>query len=91
MIFLNSRYADSTIVKAYHAYKNEYHIASFREYPYDVNAFSWYVWKENDRIDRVASIRVGSANNWWKIMDINPEILNPNDIAPGTRLRIPRV
>jgi hypothetical protein len=91
MIFLNSRYSNSTIVKAYHAYKNEYHIASFREHPYDTYSFSWYVWKEGDRIDEVASTRTGLANNWWKIMDINPEIVNPNNIPAGTQIRIPHV
>jgi len=26
---------------------------------------------------------------WWEIMDINPEILDPFTITPGTQLRIP--
>jgi len=26
---------------------------------------------------------------WWEITDINPEILDPFDIVPGTVIRIP--
>jgi nucleoid-associated protein YgaU len=43
-----------------------------------------------DRIDYLASIYLGSAVLWWKILDVNPEINNPFNIAPGTVLRIPR-
>jgi hypothetical protein len=26
---------------------------------------------------------------WWRILDVNPEIINPQEITPGTQLRIP--
>jgi len=32
---------------------------------------------------------LGNSSLWWKILDINPEIINPQDISAGTQLRIP--
>ena len=44
---------------------------------------------EQDRIDQVAKKFLGYSHLWWKIMDFNPETINPLDIAPGTVIRIP--
>ena len=43
---------------------------------------------ETDRIDNVATRFYGEPNLWWVILDMNPEILNPQNIPPGTQLRI---
>lgn len=51
--------------------------------------FVYYVWREGDRIDRIAQRFLGDPTMYWKIMDLNPEILNPGQIAPGTNVRIP--
>lgn len=49
-----------------------------------------YVWKDGDRMDLVAAEFLGDSYAWWRITDINPEIVDPWNIAPGTAIRIPK-
>ena len=89
MIYLDSRYSDGRIFKAWHAKKQEYHLTVFREWPSYVQSYFIYEWVENDRLDNLATRYLGDPGLWWEILDINPEIINPSEIAPGTQLRIP--
>lgn len=90
MIFLDSRYADSTVIKAYDSRNQSYQLTAFRNFPEYKTTYFMYEWVETDRIDDLALQFLGKAELWWQIMDINPEVLDPSDIAPGTKLRIPR-
>jgi hypothetical protein len=47
------------------------------------------VWNSAFRLDTVSNSVLQSSQNWWRVMDINPEILNPWSLRPGTRVRIP--
>ena len=49
----------------------------------------YYVWRRGDRIDRIAAQYLGSSSDYYKIMDLNPEILDASQIEPGTRVRLP--
>lgn len=49
------------------------------------------VWTQGDRIDYLAHVHLGSAHLWYRIMDMNPHVSDPNAIEPGTLLRIPRM
>jgi hypothetical protein len=89
MIFLDSRYADGRLTKVWHAGKQEYHLVVLREWPEYVQSYFIYEWVENDRLDNLAVKFLGNSGSWWEIMDINPEIINPLEISPGTQLRIP--
>jgi hypothetical protein len=40
-------------------------------------------------LDNLALRYLGKSNLWWQIMDINPEIVDPFSIEPGTPIRIP--
>ena len=42
-----------------------------------------------DRLDALANKYLGDSQLWWQILDINPEVINPFNITPGTQLRIP--
>jgi hypothetical protein len=89
MIFLDSRYVDGTLTKVYKPSKDSYELVVYRKWPtYQVDFF-YYEWKETDRLDAVASRYLGKSDLWWQILDINPEIINTVNIAPGTQLRIP--
>lgn len=48
-----------------------------------------YLVKENDNIWDIAFRELGSSRDWFKIMDVNPTILNPFTIDVGTELIIP--
>lgn len=91
MIFLDSRYVDGTLFKAWDSRQNkqEYHLTVFRTWPqYETNYFL-YEWVETDRLDAIASKFLGNSELWWQILDINPEVIDPLEIQPGTQLRIP--
>jgi hypothetical protein len=89
VIFSDSRYADGRIYKAHDARDGKYYIGVSRVFPSDESLFYHYTWVINDRIDFIANEFLGSPDLWWKIMDYNPEIINPFYIPVGTIIRIP--
>ena len=89
MIYLDSRYADGTVFKSFDARNASYQLTVFRNFPTYQTRFFMYEWVETDRIDDVASHFLGKPDLWWQIMDINPEVLDPMNIVPGTHIRIP--
>lgn len=88
-MFTDSRYADGLFAKTYDARNSTYVYSVYRNFPYKSINFYYYVWTIDDRIDLLAYKLLGNADFWPRIMDINPEIINPLNIAPGTTLRIP--
>jgi hypothetical protein len=50
-----------------------------------------YTWKVNDRLYLLAQEYYKNPTSWWIILEHNPEVKDPSNIAPGTVLRIPRV
>jgi hypothetical protein len=60
-----------------------------RTVPPQYGRFNLYVWQETDRPDLVANVQLGNPALWWAIFDINPEIIYPLNITPGTVVRIP--
>ena len=89
MIFTDSRYASGTLKRVVNARNNNTDLAVYRTFPTSAAKFYYYEWRERDRPDLVASFTLGSSNMWWKIMDYNPELINPFAIPVGTLVRIP--
>lgn len=89
MIFADSRYATGLILQAQDARTSEYKTAVYREYPRIKAKFYTYDWVQGDRIDVVARTFLGSSSFWWRIMDLNPELIDPFNIPIGTTIRIP--
>jgi hypothetical protein len=87
MIYVDSRYADGNVISI--ETNKGASIAVLRQFPEQSAGFYSYVWKEKDRIDMVANNLLGSPDLWWRIMDFNPEIINPFVISVGTTIRIP--
>ena len=90
MIYLDSRYVNGTISKAYDSRNGSYQLGVSRNWPSYSSGFFFYDWVETDRLDDLALSFLGSSDLWWQIMDLNPEILDPMSIAPGVQIRIPR-
>lgn len=88
-IYLDSRYIDGPVFKAWDARKNSYQITVFRAWPSYTSPFFMYEWVDGDRLDNVSNRFLGSSEYWWRILDVNPEINNPLVIKPGTSIRIP--
>lgn len=61
----------------------------YRRPPARTAGNGFYIWRSGDRIDRVASWALGDPQLAWRILDVNPEVLNAHNIAPGTRIRLP--
>jgi hypothetical protein len=89
MIFLDSRYVDGTLTKTWNPRKEQYDLVVLRNWSTYVQSYFYYNWVETDRLDNLALKYLGNPSMWWEIMDINPEILDPFSITPGTQLRIP--
>lgn len=54
-----------------------------------IPSVSVYRWTAGDRIDSLAYRMLGDSRLYWRIMDMNPTILDPSDIAPGTWIWVP--
>ena len=91
MIYTDSRYATGKLFNAYNSRVADYSVTVFRSFPNEKTDYFLYTWKESDRIDIIAKNFFGTSAIWWKIMDYNPELLNPFNIPVGTTIRIPNV
>jgi len=94
-LYIDSRYANpllnenNQIPKAWDEQRQAYHIMLLRNWPVYSANFYTYEWKQGDRLDNLANKYLGNSQFWWKIMDINPEIVDPFNMEPGTLIRIP--
>lgn len=92
MIYLNSRYADSEITYILDSRSGISRAAVLRSIPEqeDTQQYGFvYYWRDGDRLDLLAYRMYGASADWWKILDANPDIVNPLQIEPGTSIRIP--
>lgn len=48
-----------------------------------------YVWEDGDHLDELAYFAYGEPELWWKIAEINPEIMDWAEVPIGTAIRIP--
>jgi len=46
-------------------------------------------WDYGARIDIYGSALYDDPEQWWRVMDCNPDILDPASMLPGTPLRLP--
>ena len=51
--------------------------------------YTYYVVNASDRIDNIAATFLGDPTQWFKIAQVNPQVLNFFNLQPGTMLRIP--
>jgi hypothetical protein len=66
-----------------------YNLSVLRTVPPVATGFTLYVWKAGDRPDAVAYRELGNGQYWWAIFDLNPEIIDPLNVPPGSLVRIP--
>lgn len=50
-----------------------------------------HVVRQGDRLDRLAHQYYGDPDKWWSIAAANPEVFYPEDLPPGSIIRIPDV
>jgi hypothetical protein len=66
-----------------------YNVTVFRTIPQSSSGFSLYTWMVGDRPDIVATKVLGNPTLWWEVFDLNPEIIDPLNVPPGTVIRVP--
>lgn len=92
MIYLSSRYADSEVTYILNSRTSTSTASVLRSAPSLNENYSYgrvYRWRDGDRLDELAQRILGDSSEWWRILDVNPEITNPLAILPGTSLRLP--
>jgi hypothetical protein len=93
MIFSNSRYEFGLVGQVTDGHATEpttYVLRDFRNVSTPSEYFLYRI-TEADRLDTIASNFLGDPNAWYKIMDINPDFLDPFNIPMGSVIRIPSV
>jgi hypothetical protein len=53
--------------------------------------YSYHTYQEGERLDQLAVKYFKNPGLWWIITQVNPEVTDILNIAPGTKLRIPSV
>lgn len=90
MIERVSRYYDGPLAQTKEKYTDQYVISVFRKFPTGAGiSYIDYLWKEGDSVAKVAQAFSLGSKYWWEMMDINPEIIDPFNITPGTTIRVP--
>lgn len=89
MIAANSRYASNTVVLLPTSRGSVVTIAAKTPTAVQIQ-YTWMVLHEGERLDHLAKMAFGDETLWWKIADVNPEILDWTNVPVGTRLRVPR-
>jgi hypothetical protein len=58
----------------------------------ELGTLTWmdYLWKDGDRLDRVAFHFYSNPHAWWVIAEANPEIEDILNIPAGAILRVPK-
>lgn len=63
-----------------------YKFSNLGNITYDVHTYV-----EGQRLDQIAFNYYNRPSLWWVIAEFNPQIKDPMNIAPGTKLIIPHV
>ena len=88
MIFEGSRYSTSKVTPVPDA-KGVYHATIYPRSPLASLRYQAYRVVFGDRMDTIAAVALGDAELWWQVAQLNPELLYPNDLVPGSIIRIP--
>lgn len=89
MIYLDSRYAESEVTYVLDPRSQTTRATVFRSLPESPELYRLYKWKAGDRLDVISSMFFDTPGEWWRIIDANPEVVDPSSIKPGQSLRIP--
>ena len=86
-----SRYAGAPTYRVRTANGGRHPAVYAPEYGYLPLDFEYVPYRINqgDRLDLIAYRFLGSPELWWVLAHANPEIVSPDNIVPGTVLRIP--
>lgn len=87
-IAANSRYASSDIV-TFDVDGNSRQVIMPTAPTVSTFSYLAHVYSADETIDGLAYTYFGDATQWWQIANVNPEIMDWNNLVPGTTIRIP--
>lgn len=90
MIFLGSRYQKAPIGYVLDGRTGVTHATVFPPALEAPDGYDVWFWRDEDRLDLLAKQFYGRSGQWWRILDANPDIVDPNAIRVGSKVRIPR-
>ncbi len=88
MIFEGSRYERSKVLRVQDS-KGVFHPTLYTDLQVDSSKFIRHTVIAGDRMDSLAFYYYRNAELWWFIAEANPEVFYPDDLVPGSVLRIP--
>ena len=92
MIYQNSRYYSQYVdFVAFEEDGDELPIVFYQFDELGRVTWSEHTYSVGERLDSIAYRYYGRTDLWWIIPEYNPEIVDFDNITPGTILRIPRV
>lgn len=47
-----------------------------------------YRWVEDDRVDLLGQRYAGRPDEWWRVLDLNPELIDPLSAVPGQSVTV---
>jgi hypothetical protein len=90
MIFIGSRYETEEVQYVLDARTQTTRPSVLRAPLRKTPTSSTYAeWNTAYRLDQVADKIDRESDRWWRIMDRNPELLNPWNLPAGTRVNLP--
>lgn len=91
MVLPDSRYASGTLSVVDDPVRGQHQSLSLAPVTEQTIQFTYYQTTADDTIDMLAYSFIGKGQYWWMIANANPEILDWNELVPGTVIRIPYV
>lgn len=89
-VFEGSRYANAAVIRTEGRDGRKRPTIYGMAYPGGGTvSFRYYVTHPGDRFDTLAAVFWDDPEQWWRIANLNPEVLCPDDLEPGTTIRIP--
>lgn len=89
MIFEGSRYQGTPLLRV-QAADGVIRPTSFGDVTDLSRRYLHHTVVDGDRMDSLAQRYFNNPLLWWYIADANPEVFYPDDLEPGTVLRIPQ-
>lgn len=87
-IAANSRYVNNTIVTlAVNGADRQ--VIAMNEPQVTTFQYIAHTYSADETIDNIAFTYLGDPTQWWQIADANPEVMDWNNLTPGSILRIP--
>lgn len=90
MIYLGSRYQNASVFYMLDGRTGRTNATVMRQRPSTGRVSRGVMrWQSGMRLDALAATSYGNPEQWWQIVDENPDVLDPRSLVPGMVIRTP--